>query len=468
LTITVAQSTGTVADSATSIAQATTGNVTAGNRLIVAYQRYAPSADAPVVGDISKSAGTCTLGAFALDKVQTGTTNYFYSAIFSAEITGTGSCTITVAGAPAGSYHGIGLVELDTDLGTITLETTNGASADTGAPSSGDGTSAGSAIFIGSLTLDITAATTITPDAAFTQVYEQEDGTTHIGCGTIYRIVSTGTTDAASYTAPTTEQYTLTLAVYKDAVSNNIDTVRNPEYVGSGAQTVTLTIGATLAPALHASTAAGDLLVMIIAGRCNGSTITNTFSNTWTLAGERFREVSTGATDLYIGVYYKYAAVGEAAPTVTPDADFLTSSTTGGVSAQIATYRYTSNKLDTTAAVNDAAAAATWTPPSVTTNTANCMVISCVATSDDNALNHNTANSFTLAMSGATYDTTTGSDHAVGMAYLLKSTAGAVTMCIWNESAVGNDAWVGVTVAFARKTSLPVYKRPNLFWKRSN
>lgn len=246
----------------------------------------------------------------------------------------------------------------------------------------------------------------------------------------------------------------------------NIDTVRNPEYVGSGAQTVTVTIGATLSPALHASTTAGDLLVMIIAGRPNGSTITNTFSNTWTLAGERFREIGAGATDLYIGVYYRYAQPGETAPTVTPDADFLTSSTTGGVSAQIATYRYTSNVLDVAAAVGDSAAAATWTPPAVTTGTANCMVISCVATADDNALNHNTANSFTLAMSGAGYDTTTGSDHAVGMSYLLKTTAGAVTMNIWNESAVGNDAWVGVTVAFRRKTSMPVYKRPTLFWKR--
>lgn len=220
-----------------------------------------------------------------------------------------------------------------------------------------------------------------------------------------------------------------------------------PVYVASGAQAVTVTIGATLSPALPAGLAVGDVMVMEIAGRCNGSTITNTFANTWNLKGERFREIGAGATDLYLGVYTRIAGVGEAAPTVTPDADFLTSSTTGGVSAQISAYRYCITDLDVAAAVNDAAAAATWTPPAVTTVTPNCMIISCVATSDDNALNHNTANSFTLAMSGASYDTTTGSDHAVGMAYLLKTTAGAVTMCIWNESAVGNDAWVGVTIA---------------------
>lgn len=229
------------------------------------------------------------------------------------------------------------------------------------------------------------------------------------------------------------------------------DTIISPTFIAAGAQTVTLTIGATLAPALPAGWAVGDLLVMIIAGRCNGSTITNTFSNTWSLAGSRFREIGTGATDLWIGVYTRIAQPGEASPTVTPDADFLTSSTTGGVSAQIGGFRYASSTLDVAAAVNDAAAAATWTPPAVTTVNPYSLVISCVATSDDNALDFGgsgAANSFTLAMSGASYDTTTGSDHAVGMAYLVKTTAGAVTMCIWNESAVGNDPWVGVTVAF--------------------
>jgi hypothetical protein len=139
------------------------------------------------------------------------------------------------------------------------------------------------------------------------------------------------------------------------------------------------------------------------------------------------------------------------------------------VSAQIAAYRYTADTQDATAATNDAAAAATWTPPSVTTNTPNALVISCVVTADDNALNFNTANSFTLAMSGANYDTTTGSDHAVGMGYLVKATAGAVTMPIWNESAVGNDAWVGVTVAFRRKVSMPpLAKRPLYIWRSKN
>ena len=216
MTITVAQSTGASADNATSIAKATTSNVTAGNRLIILVGKYSPSSDVIVVGDISKSAGTCTLGSFALDKVITGTTNYFYAAIFSAEITGSGSCTITVGGGPAGSYWNIALIEMASSLGVPTLENTNGAAANTGAPDSGNVTSAGAALFVGSLTTDITSATTHTIDAAYSLVFEQEDGLNHLGGAFGYRIVSTGTTDSASWTAPTTQEYSIALAVYQE------------------------------------------------------------------------------------------------------------------------------------------------------------------------------------------------------------------------------------------------------------
>lgn len=224
--------------------------------------------------------------------------------------------------------------------------------------------------------------------------------------------------------------------------------VIEPTFTGAGAQTATNTGGATLSPALPNGWAAGDLMVMLIAGRPNGSTITNTFSNIWTLQGSQFLEVGAGATDLWIGVYTRVAVTGDAAPTVTPDSDFLPGSTTGGVSAQIAGYRYITDMLDVAIASNTAAAAGTWTPPSVTTVSNNCMILSCVATDDDNALNFNTQNGFLLTMTGANYDTTTGSDHAVGMAFYNQSTLGAVTMPVWNESANSTDPWAGVTLAF--------------------
>lgn len=261
--------------------------------------------------------------------------------------------------------------------------------------------------------------------------------------------------------------------VYFDAMKGNNDGgtigayVFAPAWAGSGAQTVTATPAATLTPALPTNWAVGDLLVMLVAGRSSGSTITNTFSNAWTLLNSQFFEISTGLNDLWIGVYTRVAATGEAAPTVTPDSVFLVAgAATGGISAQIAAFRNTSGEIDVAAAVNSNAAAATWTPPSVTTVTPYCLIVSCVATADDNALNFNTVNGFSLVMSGANYDTTTGSDHAVGMAFMVKESAGAVTMPVWNESAVGNDAWVGVTCAF--RVKLVYFKKEKFAYQAVN
>ncbi len=234
--------------------------------------------------------------------------------------------------------------------------------------------------------------------------------------------------------------------------ADNILGSYNPRTIGAGAQTVTNTGGATLSPAYPAgyTAVAGDVCAVILVGRPNGSTITNTVSGGagYNLKGSQFLEIGAGATDLWVGVYTRTLTAAEAAPTVTPDADFLPGSTTGGVSAQILILADVTETLDVAAATNTATAAATWTPPSVTTSTANCMIISAVGTADDNALNYNTANSFATDMTGANYDTTTGSDHAAGAGTLLKTAAGAVTMPVWNQSAVGNDVWAGVTLAF--------------------
>jgi hypothetical protein len=225
--------------------------------------------------------------------------------------------------------------------------------------------------------------------------------------------------------------------------------IANPVYVATGAQSVTNTSGATLSPALPTGWAVDDFLLLVIAGRCAGSTIANTVSAGWTQRGTgQFLEI--GAFDLHVDIWWRIAQIGDAAPTVTPDADFLPGGTTGGASAQIVAYRNVSKAQPfdiATDAQNTAAAAATWTPPQVTTVTPRSLAVTVVATADDNALNFNTANSFTVDAGGANFDTATGSDHAVGVGSVVQVAPGAVTMCIWNQSAVGNDAWVGITTA---------------------
>ena len=221
MTISVIQSTGGTADNTTSIAKATGSNITNGNRLVVILHKYSPSADAPILGDISQSAGTATLGSFAMDCVVSynfNGTEYLHIAIYSAPITGSGSCTITVGGGVAGCFWIIGLAEINSTEGSITFENASTASNATGAPDSGNVSSAGPAIFIGGVGTVTGGATTHTPDAAFTQIFEEEDGANHLTGSNIYRIVGTSTTDSASWTAPTTVKWVAGLAVYKEPI----------------------------------------------------------------------------------------------------------------------------------------------------------------------------------------------------------------------------------------------------------
>ena len=62
-----------------------------------------------------------------------------------------------------------------------------------------------------------------------------------------------------------------------------------PTFRAAGAQVVTNTSGATLSPALPTGTAAGDLLVLVVAGRPAGATVTSSVSGsgTWTRQGNQ-------------------------------------------------------------------------------------------------------------------------------------------------------------------------------------
>lgn len=220
------QGTGSNADGAQSIVLAFPGNVTAGNRIVIGIARYNNDAQLPVVGDISKSAGTATLGAFTLDAVADnnfGGSEHIYAAIYSAPVTGTGSCTITVTNAWSGSYWNIGINEYHSDVGAITVEDgANTATGATGAAASANGTSAAGAVFFGAGNFASSGAITITPDTAFSQVYEEEDGSAHSTGSFIDRIVSSGTTDAASWTAPTTTPWAAAVVVYGEPGAINL------------------------------------------------------------------------------------------------------------------------------------------------------------------------------------------------------------------------------------------------------
>ena len=132
--------------------------------------------------------------------------------------TGTGSCTITIGGALSGSYLLIALEEVSgADVSATRLDGAISASAGTGAPDTGNVASTAGALFFGALGTGTNSATTHTIDAAYTQIYESEDGANNMTGSFGDRIVTGSTTDAASWTAPTTIDWVASLAVYKES-----------------------------------------------------------------------------------------------------------------------------------------------------------------------------------------------------------------------------------------------------------
>lgn len=231
MTITAAGLAGGTAGNNTTSASYNLGSVTAGQLIVVWGMKYSPSVDAFVVGDCTKSAGTATIDTPTLDRTNGGDdggagTDAAHTAIWSCLVTGSGTLTMQVGGAVAGSFILVAAEAFNGSWDASRVEAVNGQLITTDTTSStttGNATSAGAGLFCAGLQLNTTAATTITPDAAFTTAYENESGTDDNGSA-IYRIVSTGTTDAGDWTHGTTHiGAACVLAVYKETAAAGKD-----------------------------------------------------------------------------------------------------------------------------------------------------------------------------------------------------------------------------------------------------
>lgn len=211
-TITPIQEGGTTTPSASSGSRVMASNITAGNLIVVVACAQKGGIDPFVVGDVAQSAGTATVGTWSLDIAEEVDSAFDpHVGIFSTIVTGTGSATFTVTGV-AGDYWVIAVGEYNSSTGwnSSRLEDTASATGASDTPSSGDGTSAGVALFIGGTCLD--NAATITEDAAFALIDEEQNGEPEASA--IRRIVTTGTTDAASWSV-SADDWAAALAVYK-------------------------------------------------------------------------------------------------------------------------------------------------------------------------------------------------------------------------------------------------------------
>jgi len=192
----------TTHDGATNFTRTTTSNVTAGSLIVVSAARWKSGDNgAYIAGDLTKSAGTATIGTPVLEYTAApgapATSNRV--GMWSVLVTGSGSLTLQVAHSGA-SYGSIVVAEYSgTWDGTRTEASASGSGSGTAARS-GNASSAGAAVFVGSMTNSNVANTTITEDGAFTLLGEDQAGSDRTDHSCIGRIVSTATTDAAEWT----------------------------------------------------------------------------------------------------------------------------------------------------------------------------------------------------------------------------------------------------------------------------
>jgi len=216
------QVTGNSTGSGTSVSKAFTSNVAVGNLIVVCGMKFSPGADDPfVAGDCTKSAGTATLGTIALDKTFSHSlgSDRLVSGVWSAVVTGAGTCTMQVGGALASSAINIGIQELHSDTSTTyTVEGTNTGEGASGNASTGTVTSAGAAAFIGASTYS-SGVITVTEGTGYSQIFEQQDGSSFVVCNSEYQLVTTGTTDNADWTAGTNTGWAAVLVVYKEGAA---------------------------------------------------------------------------------------------------------------------------------------------------------------------------------------------------------------------------------------------------------
>lgn len=212
------------------------GTVTAGRRVGVMVWYWSDGADDPfVAGDLTKTAGTSTIGTPILAGQVggfAGGTVYLRAAVWWVPVTGSGTLTLSVA-ANGSSYGGISTEEFSTDQ---TWDDTpeddsgalNAADSQTSA-SSGNATSAGAAVFLGALCWNTGAGASLALSNAppWVAAGTESDASAHVPGAAGYRIVSSGTTDAAAWTGSMTADSfagsAAFVAVFREAASANTD-----------------------------------------------------------------------------------------------------------------------------------------------------------------------------------------------------------------------------------------------------
>lgn len=217
------QAGGVTARSANNVSDSYGVNVTAGSLLTIIAVRgnYPTTADAAiVVGDLTKTAGTATIGAISLDHQARELSGGFDAniGVFSCIVLTTGSATFTLAGNVAGEmFASIGLEEHTGSWGASRVVGTNHAAGATGAPSTGTVTTTASALLIAGVVTSTGNVETHTQDSPWLLTYEEENGTTSLTCSLVSYVAPSATTIEATWSAPTTIPGSTIIVAYQEA-----------------------------------------------------------------------------------------------------------------------------------------------------------------------------------------------------------------------------------------------------------
>jgi hypothetical protein len=211
------------------IAISTTNPVAVGNRVLLLVAAYddgdfndpwSPSSA------ISKSGGTATVGTFAVEantctrEIYGGNPGSHGTVLYSVEVTGAGTLELTFDPGTSGTDYVAVICEVtdvNFDAGAEDFSDLEGGS--TSPYDSEDMTSAGAAMFIGVWLGEAGDSGTITPATGFTEIYEVESS---VPCSFIYKVVSSGTTDAVEWSAVASSSWDVSAAVFTEEVAYTI------------------------------------------------------------------------------------------------------------------------------------------------------------------------------------------------------------------------------------------------------
>ena len=210
-------------DAVTSLAITFGSNVAAGSLCVITIGRYSDTPqDSFVVGDLTKTSGTSTIGTIALD--QTYDDSNLNVAVYSFLVTGAGSLTLTLdMTGSTNQYSSVCYGEYSGSWDSTRKESsTNGAGNTSTTITTGNVTTAGGALLVAAASRIGGGVISITPGGSgWTQLVENEDDDTHQSFNSLRKIVTSGTTEAATWTFGTATDSRAVIAAYKEVAGGS-------------------------------------------------------------------------------------------------------------------------------------------------------------------------------------------------------------------------------------------------------